>query len=388
MMALELALAFNELPPLVQRLLAPETPTPMRAMAAKGIAPGLRSEHIVTVIALFAFEDISHLEIENKNTAIATFQNLPAPILSGALVSKETPASVLHELAKAYQKENAIVEKIVTHLNVSIATLELLARVSNESLTELIATNEQRLLEHVTIIEALYLNKNTRMSTAARLLDLAIRNGKTLNLPAFHEAKAAILGEPIPVSKQDQKEHDQLYREMQATATTLDQELESNSVETVLIAEDEKGEEKVQPRAIPLEQRVLKMTITEKIRAAMTEGVSVRALLVRDSNKLVAVSVVRSPRIKENEVLHFASSRAVCEDVLRAIAQNGEFLKSHALKFKLVENPKTPIAIALRLLPHLRQDELKKLSKSKNISAHIAKMSQQELAKKSPASRL
>ena len=68
-----------------------------------------------------------------------------------------------------------------------------LARTGSETVTELIATNEDRLLHHPRIIELLYLNKRTRMSTADRLIDLAVRNGLTLTgIPAFKEAAAAL----------------------------------------------------------------------------------------------------------------------------------------------------------------------------------------------------
>src|SRR5207249_2114717 len=45
------------------------------------------------------------------------------------------------------------------------------------------------------VIEALYLNPHTRMSTTDRVLEFAVRNGLELHgLPAFKEAQAAILG--------------------------------------------------------------------------------------------------------------------------------------------------------------------------------------------------
>ena len=100
--------------------------------------------------------------------------------------------------------------------------------------------------------------------------------------------------------------------------------------------------------------------------------------------KLVAAATVRSPLVQEQEITQFAASRSVSEDVLRIIGSNGEWTKSHAIKFNLVANPKTPMPTALRLLPHLRLDELKKLAKSKNVSAQIAKLARSELQKKTP----
>jgi hypothetical protein len=88
--------------------------------------------------------------------------------------------------------------------------------------------------------------------------------------------------------------------------------------------------------------------------------------------------------VQEGEIAAFAASRAVSEDVLRLIGSVGDWTKSHTVKFNLVGNPKTPVAISTRLLVHLRVDELKKLSKSKNVSGQIAKLAKQELAKKQP----
>jgi hypothetical protein len=113
---------------------------------------------------------------------------------------------------------------------------------------------------------------------------------------------------------------------------------------------------------------------------------SARALLVRDKNRLVAAAVVRSPLLQEGEAIAFAGSRAVSEDVLRIIASNGDLVKSHQVKFNLVANPRTPVTVALRLLPHLRTDELKKVAKSKNVTGQVAKLAKQELDKKKPGS--
>ena len=51
--------------------------------------------------------------------------------------------------------------------------LALLAEHGSEELCERIAENQQRMLNHPEIIEKLYLNDNTRMSTADRVLELS-----------------------------------------------------------------------------------------------------------------------------------------------------------------------------------------------------------------------
>ena len=222
------------------------------------------------------------------------------------------------------------------------------------------------------------MNKATRMSTADRILDLAVRNGKQLNLPAFKEAAEAIVEELITAPDAGPTPDDVLFREVQDAAAALDAQAQE------LVEVDDEGNEVVAEKALPLEQRIRNMTVSQKVRTAMLGTASARALLVRDKNRTVAAAVIRSPLLQENEVAGFAASRAVSDDVLRLIGSTGDWTKSHTIKFALVGNPKTPVSIAVRLLGHLRADELKKLAKSKNVSAQISKLAKQELAKKQP----
>src|SRR4029079_17478716 len=80
---------------------------------------------------------------------------------------------------------------------------EHLARTGSEAATEIIATNEERLLQRPRIIELLYMHQQTRTSTADRLIELAVRHKLELTgIPAWREASLAIqnqlLAEPTP----------------------------------------------------------------------------------------------------------------------------------------------------------------------------------------------
>lgn len=377
-MPLDLPLDAQTLPPPVQRVIGPAAPAAMRLMAARGAVPGLRPEQIVTVIALLARADFAHVEPAAQEAAEATLGRLPPPVLTAAVASPELPAAVVDVLSRLYAADAAVIEKIVFHPNVAIDTIAHLARAGSEAVTELVAVNEERLLAHPSIIEALYMNKATRMSTADRVLDLAVRNGKTLNIPAFREAAEAIQGELISAPDAEPTPDDILFREAQAVAEALDAHAHE------LLQEDEEGNEVVAEKALPLDQRIRNMTVSQKVRAAMLGTAASRALLVRDKNKTVAAAVIKSPTTQENEIASFAASRAVSEDVLRLIGSVGDWTKSHTVKFNLVGNPKTPVSISSRLLVHLRIDELKKLAKSKNVSGQISKLAKQELQKKQP----
>ncbi|MEW6351690.1 MAG: DUF4388 domain-containing protein [Thermodesulfobacteriota bacterium] len=121
-----------------------------------------------------------------------------------------------------------------------------------------------------------------------------------------------------------------------------------------------------------LYNQILNMGVAEKIKMAYTGNKEARGILVRDSNKMVAVAVVKSPKIQETEVEAIAKSRSVCDEVLRTISQTKEWMQSYTVKVNLVNNSKTPLPIAMKLIPHLLEGDLRRLAKSKNVAAAVA----------------
>jgi hypothetical protein len=113
------------------------------------------------------------------------------------------------------------------------------------------------------------------------------------------------------------------------------------------------------------------MTVAEKIRFAMKADKTARSLLIKDPNKQVALAVVESPKITEQEVESIAQSRNVSEDVLRAISKKKEWLKNYSIVHALVSNPKTPVGIAVSLLPNIRTKDLNLFLKSKGVSEAV-----------------
>jgi hypothetical protein len=360
---------------LARRAVDPASPPAMRQMAAKGVAPGLKPAEALTVVALLSESPDEALAA----VARATLGKLPEPLINGALAG-ELPAGVLALVAPLYARNATIIYKILGHAAVTPETVAAVAAAASEEVAELVATNEQRLLAHPEIIEKLYMNKSTRMSTADRILELAVRNKVELRgIPAYKEAAAAIGQELIVEAAPDPTPDDLLFRETEVVAEKLAIDVAQEDTHRF---DDEKGEEILEDRFLPLYAQLAKMTISQKIRRAMLGNAAERLLLVRDSNRLVAQAAIKSPSIQENEVARISASRAVSEDVLRAIALDREWTRSHQVKVNLVSNPRTPFAFASRLIIHLREAELKGLAKSKNVSGAVAKAAKQQLERK------
>jgi pentose-5-phosphate-3-epimerase len=109
------------------------------------------------------------------------------------------------------------------------------------------------------------------------------------------------------------------------------------------------------------------MTVAKKVEFAMKCNKEARTILIRDINRLVQMSVIRSPKITETEVVMIASNRSVHEDVLRYISTQRDWMKNYEVRVGLVFNPKTPLFISMKQVPTLKERELSKLGKSKSI---------------------
>jgi len=358
-----------------RKLLDPASAGPMQQMAARGVAPGVKPGEAVTVVALLSESTDPALAA----TAQATLAKLPAPILNGALAG-DLPPGVLALLALKYAHNAIIMEKLLAHPAIPPETVADVAAAADEAVAELVAINEQRLLAHPAIIEKLYMNKATRMSTADRVLELAVRGGIELpGIPAYREAATAIGMELISERSAEPTPDDVLFQatEVAAAKAALDA-----STEDTHRLDEETGTEVVVEKFLPLHAQLGAMTVSQKIRRAMLGNAAERLLLVRDSNRLVAAAAVKSPLIQENEIVRISASRNVSEDVLRVISLDREWTRSHQIKLNLVSNPRTPFAFASKLIMHLREHELKALARSKNVAGAVVKAAKQQLSRK------
>ena len=363
----------QSLPAPIQRVLAKEAPGPVKLMAARGVIPGAKPGDIVTVVSVLAGSEDPKL----AEVARATLSKLPPPILQGALAA-DLPGSVILELARAYPNQHEVVTSLLRMPRIGGEALEVMASAADERAGEIIATNEELMLRHPTVIEKLYMNKRVRMSTADRLVELAVRHGLELDLPAFAEAAQAIKNELILEAAEEPYFDDVLFNE----ARRLGEQLKIDEQNPDTHEVDDEGEEIPKAEVLPLHAKLAQMTVSQKIRAATLGGAGERLILVRDPNRLVATAAVKSPLMRENEAAQISASRAVSDDVLRQIALNREFTRSYQVRLNLVMNPRTPLTFATRFVPHLRDSDLRILSKSKNVSAAIGQLVRQQMSRK------
>ena len=114
-------------------------------------------------------------------------------------------------------------------------------------------------------------------------------------------------------------------------------------------------------------QKLQKMNVTQRMKAAMRGSRDMRAVLIRDPNKIVAAAVLSSPKVSEAEIESFAKMATVSEDVLRTIAMNRSWLKNYSVVVALTKNPKCPVGLSLNLLNRLNDRDLNGVSSDRNV---------------------
>ena len=123
------------------------------------------------------------------------------------------------------------------------------------------------------------------------------------------------------------------------------------------------------------------MTVLERMKLAMKGTREQRAVLVRDSNKLVASAVLSSPKVNESEVEAFTKMGNVSEDVLRIIGSNRSWTKNYGVILGLCKHPKTPPAIAMSFVQRLNEKDLKSLATDRNAKEGLRLLAKKMLTK-------
>jgi hypothetical protein len=361
---MQLPLAKEDLPEKIRRFGDPAAPAPAKMMAAKGLVP-VKGEELVTLLVQLTADPDGGVSTQAKQT----LGGLPDGVLSAAC-GAVLHSAILDGLLIHVEGRRDLVELLAINRATSPETVARIARTCDERLCERIADDQERVLEAPIIIEALYKNRNTRMSTVDRLVELAARNGVVLEgIATFQAHVEAIRGELIP-----EPTDEPLPTDLDFVAA-----LAHDAGEDVIDIDKVDGTETVKETALPLAKRLEDATVSEKLRATIIGGASARAILARDKNRVVAMAAMTSPSMTESEAARIAQSRHVNEEILRFIGSRREWLGNYEVKRALLFNPKTPIGISMKFLGHMRESDLRTIARSKNVQANLRSAAQQRV---------
>ncbi|AKF81418.1 hypothetical protein SAMN05443572_107205 [Myxococcus fulvus] len=349
------------LPPNLRKHVDPAAPVPLRMMAAKSLVPLSPSDMLGALYMLTYDPDAAVRE-----TAAKTSAGLPEKILGSALRDEEVQPQVLGYFLGLLKDKDAYAEMLVLNSNTPDEAVAQVARECGPKLAEIIGQNQLRLLRYEDILRGLCANAQAPVSLIDSVCDFAVRSGLQLaDVPQMKAARVRLFGPEAAEAPPD-------------PGPTAQEVLQEMGTEVA----DENAAPMEEGKRLTLSQRLMKMSIAEKIKLATLGNKEARGALIRETNKLVAVAVIRSPRITDGEVLACAANRAMMDDVLRVIYNNREWTKNMKVKLALVKNPKVPLTVTMKFLNALRDGELKDLSRDKNVPAAVQTFAKKLLEKK------
>lgn len=368
-------LPLDTLPKPLQKHADEKAPPPLRMMGAKGLVPAVAPADLVTLLWFLSFDGDAAV----AGTAVKTAEGLPDKLWSAALRAEGVPGEVLDWLADRFAGKDPAIELVLLNPATPDATFARLASSVSQKLADIVRQNELRLLRCDDVIRALCRNPNALASTLDGACDFCVRNGLTLlDVPQLVAAHVRI--HRVDPTARQAEPVETAAALMSDYGAELAQERPEGAPPPADAAEDA-------TKKLNITQRVMRMSVAEKIKLATLGNKEARTLLLRDSNKLVSMAAATSPRITDGEILGLANSRTVNADVLRYIYSNREFTRTYAIKISLVKNPKVPLPTALKMMYTLQEKDIKELARDRNVPQTIQAQAKALMMKKEAAAR-
>jgi len=375
------------IPDSLRAAVEPAAPRAVRLAAAKG-ALDASGEVLLGVLYVLTCGD----DAEIRGQAIETLTSMPNLV---ECVSQRTHTKVLEFIAKA-RPERALDERIMLIRAANDRTTTLIAGRADAKLCDLIAENHERLLLTPAVIVALHQNPSCADAPLERAIAFMRMQQSLPELPASrpapgsHSAPTPAAPAPAPVFDLEAeieaalagKASPHLEQKTKLDLFDLDSVTvgglagfdfdfkDDDNFSFDLLEDGGPGAEEPEVRA-SLEKRIAAMSVGKKLKLAYLGNKSVRSLLIRDRNKLVAVAVVKSGRLTDAEVLAHAGNRNLPDEALREIATNREWTRKYPVKVALVNNPKCPPSVSISLVSQLQVKDLASLSRNRNVSSVV-----------------
>lgn len=376
----------SDVPATIWARVCPEAPFNARKLIAAARLPMAPAELIISLSVLVRDPD-PELAVQ----ATESLRDVPESLLTATCANPRTPGSVLdvlgHVLASQVQYARSLVNNTATHDE----TVIWMARHMEGPVLEAIAGNQTRLLAEPRIIESLIANPAMRTPTLAPVIELALRQGiDTSRIRGFHELAEAFFSDLTHLQRQledakTQEERDQVEIEAHKDEEAgIDEDIMARLIrygsDALRMGGEEDDDEEVGGRS--LRTLIREMTYAQKVRLALMGDITARGVLIRDTKKGVAMTVLKSPRLTEKEITAFAGNRNIHEDIIRKIAQTREWTRGYQTKLSLVGNPKCPPNAVMGFMRMLRSKDLRNLSRAKNVPAYVSRGAKELLSRK------
>jgi hypothetical protein len=329
-------------------ILEGNAPQQIKMLVAKGLAPLAPLQSLELIVFLSKDSDAAV-----SSTAVETLSRWDEQEMIAQLKSPDCSQTVLQHFAETSLRKEAILQEIVNNPSTSVQTISSLAAIVPLSLLEKILDNRTRIIQSPELLESIRKNPFAAAADIQRQIheiEIEFLGGKK---------KEYFIEEASPLVK----EHQNDLSEAQSSAPAYDEEFDVSFEELSLEGLPVEAE----ARKAEITKRLSSMPVRQKIQLALFGTREIRSALIRDSNKEVSRTVLRSPKITENEIESISAMRGVPDDILREIGGSRVWIKNYTIVQNLVKNPKTPPIISQRLIFRLLTKDLMLLSRDRSV---------------------
>jgi hypothetical protein len=360
---------------ILSKLREGNAPLTVRQSAARGVLPVGQEELLGILVYLQNDPEEEIREAARQTLANEYSDNLLLTIAE----SNTAPVEVLEYFGRPPLRSSELLEALIQNKSTPDSTIASLAGQVDSRLIDVILINLMRLLRSPFILEALEANPGQTPDITRRLREIREEFfEKRNNFIPIHRTRA----EEKAMAKEESEEtvaeettamtvySEELRAGEDATSATLES-LKDDGFESF----DEMGEDE----RLSTIQRVSRMTISERVQTALKGNREERIILIRDANRIVASAVLDSPKLTDSEVEAIALMKNVSQEVLRVVGTKREFAKNYIVIHNLVKNARTPIATTLGLISRILTNDLRALSRNKNVPEVLRKTAQRQV---------
>lgn len=241
-----------------------------------------------------------------------------------------------------------LIETILRRRDVPRRLLVDLARRLPPDLQEILVLRQDAILEEPEILSALEENPQLSGYVQRRITEY-----REHLLPRDRSARPAAA--PAAVGPAEEIDDDALAAAV-AAARSLPAEGE---------VEEQTGLTEGQIRMLPVPAR---------LKLARGAPRVLRQFLLRDTNPQVACAALLFNNLSDQEIEQAAASRSVQQEVLEAIGKKREWIGRYPVMKSLIQNPRTPLPLALKYVPRLSVRDLRELGRDRNVPDAVRSM--------------
>jgi hypothetical protein len=336
--------------PLVAQVLAGGN-RELQMLAADGLLPLPAAEVLALQVELACGPDAPIAE-----RALAALRAADKRV-AAEFLAQDADADAL-ALFAAEVRHPLLLEAILRRRDAPAALLAEMARTLPTDLQEVLLLRQDAIVAEPAILEALESNPALSAYSERRIGEY-----REHLLPRQPAAGGAPAGEEGAVAE----EPAELDAELRAAISVALQSLPAGE-------QDEAGE--VDEVTGLSEGQVRLLALPLRLRLARGAPRSLRSILVRDVHPQVAVSVLQNNPVSDPEVEAIARNRSVLEEVLSHIAKHREWSRKYPIILALVNNPRTPVAASLRLLPRIGVRDLRNMGRDRNLPDAVRSLAQ------------